>query len=415
MSVVVFLSGETMGDALGAIGRSFRPLFDELGLDMVEVKLSNPDGLAQLDKIVRESPVEFALTFVGMAARLGGRTPDGKEVNYWESMRIPLISLYGDTPAYFFDRHVMPTDLTACMYAFPEHVEFRRTLPKTRGILGVSPPGPMDEVPKNAIDFKRKVEGRLLFLKNGNDPEALMSQWRDALPPRAFLMLAEIAVELGARMAVDPVNRVDLLVDDYFRGRGLDLTAVARLRTFFVAQLDDYLRRIKSTLIAKVLMDFPVDMFGFNWEHLDFSGRKINFTSGGDYTRSAPMIRDSLGVIDMSPNTGRAPHERPLRAFGAYTLCLTNHQAFFHENVSHSDEFSFAFDEESIRTKVAEVIANPKRYVDIGIAAAESFRSKFPRQRFGELLVDTAATLRLACGGRPGPLQPYFIWPPEEL
>jgi hypothetical protein len=156
-------------------------------------------------------------------------------------------------------------------------------------------------------------------------------------------------------------------------------------------------------------------MFGYNWDHLDFSGKRINFTAGGDYTRSAPMILESLGMIDMSPNTTLQPHERPLRAFGMFTLCLTNEQEFFRNNVVGSDAFSFTFDADSIRSKVADVIAHPKRYVEVGIEAAESFRSKFPRLRFAEFLVEIAATLRLAAGPRPAALQPYFAWPPSQL
>lgn len=413
MSVVLFLSGQTMGDSLGAIGRGFAAMFDELGHDLVEVRLGDPSALAMLDKVVRESTIEFALTFVNMGGNLAAKAADGREVNYWNAMGIPLISIFGDTPAYLFDRHVMPSDRAACLYAYPEHLEFRKTLPAVHGILAKAPYGPMDVLSRDQIDFRKKESGRLLFLKNGNDPDALMNEWREGLAPRMFLMIADIAAELVQRMPVDPVNRVDHMVDRYFEDRGIDVSQAHRLRLFFVAQLDDYLRRVKSTLIARVLMDFPVDMFGHNWGHIDFSRGKIRFTAGGDYSGSTPMIRNSLGIIDMSPNTGRAPHERPLRAFGMYTLCLTNEQAFFRENVDHWDDFSFAFDPEALRSRIADVIARPGRYVEIGVAAAESFRQRFPGHRFGEQLIDIAAALRLANGPRPAKLQEYFGWPPN--
>ncbi len=404
-----------MGDALGAIGRSFRPFFEELGYEFLEIGLRNERFSDLLNQIVRDTPLEFAFSFAGMGADLAGALPDGGKVNLWEEWRIPFISLFGDTPAYFFDRHVLPTTLCAAMYAFPEHLEFRKKLPMVNGLLGVSPPGPLDCVSRSSIDFRRKESGRLLFLKNGNDPEGLVEQWRNFLPPATFLMLAELASDLAARMRDDQGSQIDATVTAYFADRGLHVKDAVNLRLFFVAQLDDYLRRIKSNLLAKVLMDFPVDMYGHNWEHLDFSGKKINFTPGGDYSRSTPMIRDSLGMIDMSPNTGLAPHERPLRAFGMYTLCLTNEQEFFRKNVALSGEFLFKFDDECVRSKVADVIAHPKRYVEVGLEAAETFRTDFPRLRFAERLVETAAALRLAHGDRTGELQPYFIWPPNAL
>lgn len=270
----------------------------------------------------------------------------------------------------------------------------------------------MDVTNKGDIDFRRKESGRLLFLKNGNDPDALATEWREQLHPRTFLMLAELGAQLVANMAKDPVNRVDLLVDRYFRDRGIDIMRAYRLRLFFVAQLDDYLRRVKSTLIAKVLRDFPVDMFGYNWDHLDLSGGRLNFTPGGDYTNSAARIRDSLGIIDMSPNTSRVPHERPLRAFGMHTLCITNDQLFYRDHIRHFEDFTYSFDPDSFRDKIADVIAHPKRYVEVGIAASESFSTQFPGGQFAELVIDVAAALNLDCGPRPGRLQPYFGWPP---
>ncbi len=415
MATIVFLSGQSMGDALGAIGRSFSQTFEDLGHGLREIGLHNPNWVDELNTAIQTSSVEFVFSFVGMGADIAATTGEGKAVNFWEGLNIPFISLYGDSPAYFFDRHVLPSHLCASMYAFPEHAALRKALPNVRGLIGVSPPGPLDTVSRSSLNFKVKERARLLFLKNGNDPSQLITQWQEALPTAVFLMLMEIAGELVGKLPTSNGDDIDTRVCAYFKGRGLDIDNAVRLRLFFIAQLDDYLRRIKSNLLAKVLMEFPVDMYGHNWEHLDFAGKKINFTAGGDYTRSGSMIRESLGMIDMSPNTSLGAHERPLRAFGAYTLCLTNHQEFFANNVAHAGDFTFSFDAESIRGKVADAIAHPKRYVEIGAEAAEDFRRKYPSSRFAELLLETASTLKFANGGRPGQLQPYFAWPPSSI
>jgi hypothetical protein len=404
-----------MGDALGAIGRSFAPVLGELGRKLVTLDLNDPNGPRTLSEIAAAGPIEFAFSFVGMGAELEAVAEDGDRKNLWEAWRIPYISLYGDTPAYFFDRHVMPARLCGALYAFPEHADLRKRLPLVPGVVGVSPPGALDAIQESAIDFRRKESGRLLFLKNGNDPEQLIAEWRRCLPTETFQMLLDVAGALVERMARDSTCDIDATVKDYFAQRNLDVTHAYPLRLFFIAQIDDYLRRVKSNMITRVLMDFPVDMFGYNWEHLDFRGKRINFTPGGDYTRSLPMIREALGLIDMSPNTARAPHERPLRAFGAHTLCLTNEQSFFRDNLAVAPDFMFSFAEDSIRTKIADVIAHPKRYVEIGREAAREFRAKFSLLRFAETLVSAAAALRLEQGDRPGALQSYFGWPPQTL
>ena len=80
-----------------------------------------------------------------------------------------------------------------------------------------------------------------------------------------------------------------------------------------------------------------------------------------------------------------------------------------------ADQFSFRFDAEEIAGKVADVIKNPKQYVEMGATAADDFRNKHSPSRFIDLLLDTAAAVRLMNGIRPGRLQTYFGWPPTTL
>jgi hypothetical protein len=180
----------------------------------------------------------------------------------------------------------------------------------------------------------------------------------------------------------------------------------------FVAQLDDYLRRIKSTMLGRVLADFPVDIQGYNWEHVDLSRARARYRPGGDYLESGSQIRNALGVIDMSPNTRLAPHDRPLRAMGLHTLFITNRQTWFDDRFSNAAEFSFDFTEDGIRAKVADVLAHPGRYVELGRAVAAQFNAGCSPDDFGQFMVDTASHIRAGSGQKPLSFQEYFVFPP---
>jgi len=415
MSAVMFLSGSTMGDALGATGRAFRKVFDHLGHEFIEVNLSEPNWPDQFNRAIRETRIEFVFTFVGMGSDLATNRNDGSKTNIWEALQIPFISLNGDSPAYFFDRHVMPGRRFACAYGFPEHYELRKRLPKVRGLLGVVPHVLLHPTPKEEIDFSLKEKGKLLFLKNGNDPEQLLTTWREQLPSNLFLMLADLAGELAAQIRSDLGNDIDRMVVAYFRDKGLDVDQLTKLRLFFTAQLDDYLRRLKSTLIVQSLLDFPIEVHGYNWEHIDFSNKRAKLVPVADYTRSTDLIRGALGLIDMSPNTGLAPHDRPMRAYGTYTLCLTNEQVYFKNRFQRYDAFSFRFDRESIQAKIADALGDPRRHVELGIEIAEAFQSGHKPEIFGQFMLDTAQCLRLEEAPRFPNLQNYFAWPPSSI
>ena len=91
---------------------------------------------------------------------------------------------------------------------------------------------------------------------------------------------------------------------------------------FFAAQLDDYLRRIKSEMIATAILDFPVIVQGDLWGHVDFAGRSARLVPGEDFVASRRVFADELGVIDMSPNMDTEPHDRVQRAAGFVDIVL---------------------------------------------------------------------------------------------
>ncbi len=415
MSTVIFLSGSSGNDALGAAGRAHRVLYERLGHEFVEINFADSGSQDRFNRTISQGDVAFAFAAMGMGADLKAATSDGREVNLWEGIRVPYLSLNGDSPAYYFDRHVARSPWHVCLYYYPEHLELRKRLAPKLPLCGLVPPMPFDMADREGIDFNRKAQGKLLFMKNGNDPEKLVSSWRAAMPPDTFLMLADLAGELSGDLDDSAADDIDAHVTASFLARGWDIGDFTKLRLFMNAQLDDYLRRVKSAMVADVIADFPVQIQGMNWEHMDFSRRRATYIKGGDYSASRQQIIDSLGLIDMSPNTQRAPHDRAMRAFGLWTLCLTNRQSFFDEHFPQAQEFTYRFDRDSLRAKVDAILSHPKRFVELGQDVAAQFRHGRRPEAFAEYMLATASMVRLACGDRPAGLQDYFGWPPASL
>ena len=417
MGTVLFLTGDSRGDALRLMGQSYEALFKAQGYDFLQIDFRDQGSLIRtLNHVVDDKPIEFAFSFMNYGATLLANDENGKCQNLWQGIGAPFLSLIGDSPAYYFDLHVCRVPNHACLYGFPEHEVLRRRLPQlTNGFIGGFQSLLLDMLDLQDLDFKAKAGGQLFFLKNGNDPQQLWDSW-NALKGRPLQALRELADYLTADLANPKGNQIDDIVTDYFAGIGFDISALPKLRLFFIAQLDDYYRRLKSTMMAKALMDFPVQIIGTHWDHLDFSGKRVTYVNDCNYAESTRLIRDSLGVVDMSPNTGLAPHDRPCRAFGAYTLCVTNEQEFFQKKLPHHEEFSFRFDRDSFQGKIADVLAHPTRFVDIGIEVAKAFRRVNPPEAAVRQLIDTAALVKLDQRRDHLPGSPdYFVWPPGSL
>jgi hypothetical protein len=205
------------------------------------------------------------------------------------------------------------------------------------------------------------------------------------------------------------------LVRQYLVDRGFHSGPPSGVEAFMVAQMDDYARRMKSTRMAEALLDYPVHVFGDNWDHVDFTGRRATHSEGRSYFDTAGLIGNALCVMDMSPNTQSAPHERFTVAVGRHTLCLTNAQKYYEQNYPDSPDMLFDFAPESLCQRVADVLARPQYYLDLGVAVAERASLIHPPAAVVAYLADFANMVRFSAAEEPVPgQQDFVVWPPAR-
>jgi hypothetical protein len=412
---VVFLSGTTRGATLEGIAQSLASGFNSFGIEFVEISLLDVGRFLESIQAIDFRKVKLIFSWVSMGMDVILNEDDGSTRNLWKSLNLPFITLHGDSPAYFFDRHVARDSSVVSLYGFTEHCQLRKRLPNVRGPIDTLWPFPLDEVPRQDIDFKTKKNGKLLFLKNGKDPIQIRLLWTSFLQPRLLRAILEIAQELETNLDDPANNQIDDLVTRYFSDHGFDTESLVNLRLFFIAQLDDYLRAVKCTRVAEALMDFPVEIRGNDWNHLDFTGKKATHIDECDYVKSIGLVRNSLGIIDMSPNTGSRPHDRPMRAYGAHTLCLSNEQQFL-EELPHTQRLSFRYEKQVLQDRVAYLLDHKDEALEMGIEVAAAYRTQHPPEQLIQQMLDWAALVNLNNHPqRPAAMQDFFVWPPTRL
>lgn len=410
MGTVIFLSGTTRGATLEGIGRSLGDGFAAMGYDFIELSLLDMAAFLEKVKAIDFRRVALVFSFVSMGMDISLRREDGTAFELWEEIGVPFISIHGDSPAYFFDRHVVKNSRFLTLYAFPEHCELRKRLPLINGPIDTTWPLALNPVPLDSVDFKAKKNGRLIFLKNGKNPQRLRHFWKLSLGTPLLEAMNDLASELTNNLDRPQQNQIDDEVTRYFTSRDFDIERLTKLRLFFIAQLDDYLRAVKCTRLAEALMDLPIEIRGNEWEHLDFTHSKAQYINECNYQKSSILIRNSLGIIDMSPNTYSRPHDRVMRAYGAHTLCLTNEQSFL-EELPHGEQVSFTFDVENLKDKVQFILSHPVDAVEIGVAMAAAYNKLHPAEATIRKLIDGAALVRFnGHQQRPEGSQDFFVW-----
>lgn len=409
--IVVSFMVDGQSDGLAAGIKATQQQFRRYGYDYQIVELKDEGWRAHIERLLQK-PEEICcvLSSTGMANELSVHTDRGVR-SLWAEAGIPFLSVFGDHPAYFFPRHRSLGHGFMSLYCFEEHMEAMRAWAAPLPVMAQMPQGPWDIIGKEEVDFSAKAGGKVMFFKNGNSPARLRAFWQ-TLPRPIQACLNEIAHGADLLRLGRDLMPLHVLVREYLANRGLHLDEKPWIELFLVAQLDDYARRLKSTLIAESLLDLPVQVFGNFWDHVDFTGKRAVHLPGLSYFDTRKLIGESLAVLDMSPNVQTAPHDRFLAAVGRYTLCLTNRQSYYEKNYAQADDMMFDFRAESIRERVAGVLARPAQAVELGEAIAAEARESLSGKAAVEKIVDYAHMARFALSPVPFPGQQNFVvWP----
>ena len=408
---VISFSTASRSDGLNAGVNATALMFRSHGYRFENIDLRQDGWQEKIFDLLRKPEEIFcAIGLMGMLDSMQVNGPHGSS-NLWNEAGVPFLSYFGDHPAYFFSRHQFRSQGHVSMYCFDEHIEAARDWLDPQPTIAKIPLAPWDAVGKEEVDFSAKSSGKVFFFKNGNSPAALRDFWR-TLPVPISRWLTELSHDIDLLKLGRSGKALHVQVREYLEDQGVYLDARPWVELFLAAQLDDYARRLKSTLIAEALLDLPVHVVGDFWGHVDFTGRRAVHLPGRSYFDTRQLISESLCVMDMSPNVQSAPHDRFLAAIGRYTLCLSNAQKCYEDHHARAGEMMFEFDPQSIHERVAGVLARPAQAIELGVEIAEQARARLTGEAALKKLVECANLARFAISPAQFPGQQDFVaWP----
>lgn len=411
-AIVCFTAGSE-GDALANLTQEFiAPIAGKASkvwmLNMADANLNS-----ELNRALKE-PVWFAYSFFGVGQEVTFES-DGGSKNLWEAMQVPFIRAFGDIPAYIPDRHVRRYNNSINAYGAQSHLDFYKRWFDDRALSMLFPPISFETRPLDEVDQDAKIKGRIIFPKNGNSPDALLKYWRTSLPESFGPVLESVAEACVSGDAINEELHIDDRIIRHYEALGVDIAAERAVLCFLVAQIDDYVRRVKSTMIAEAILDLPVTIRGMHWEHVDFSGKKANLDTRSDYTSTRQLIDASPMMLDMSPNTVLTPHDRICRAAGRGTAFVTNQQLFLEKIIDTPSKCAFRFNKSEIHDLVEHYVLNPKDAVSLGLEQARGFRGHYTHAGYAANMLSAVNAMTLRLKGRPHGTQNFVEFPPKDF
>jgi hypothetical protein len=409
---VFFFAGASEGDSLADLSRSLMAPFSAVASRTVLLELSNPDWFEIFIGMLNE-PIWFAASYFGSGQEIP-MSHAGESGNLWDMAGIPFVRFFGDIPAYFPDRHVGQFANSINAYSDTDHAAFYRRWFRNPCLSVMHPRILQDPAPANQVAFEAKLNGKIIFPKNGNPPQKLIRYWREQLPPHLCHALESIAEECIGQNHLNQAPCFDDRLLAHFASLGVDASAKPELVCFLVAQLDDYVRRIKSTMIAEALLNLPVVIRGRNWEHVDFRGKAATYDSASGSAETLALIDQSPAVIDMSPNTVHSPHDRICRAVGRNTAFLTNSQDYFNSTLGAvAKQCTFSFQIEAIHSMVEHFVSHPKDAIDLGLQQSKLLRPALSEAGYVNSILGAVDSIEFCKGKRPPGTQDFLSFPPN--
>lgn len=405
---IVGLAAGSTGDSLTNQMRELGALFEGKGYALKIINVNEPDWYEALIAILESQDVKLVFSFAGMA---GDIVDSVHQQSIWQLFQVPFFRFQLDTPAYFPDRHILPRQGQINYYWFDEHNNFFKRY-GNGGLSATMRPWIIESKPLDPGVLQRKIDGPIIFLKNGNDPETLRNFWRDAFPSLLSKTLLGASESLSDRL--DLTTTLDIAPEVIFQAASLDFD-IANSKSYLflcVAQLDDYLRRVKSRLIAESMIEYPVQLWGFNWDGFSVpSSGKLQMKGGIDYSKTTALMDSALALVDMSPNTVSSPHDRILKCIGRQTKFVSNTQDFISQWGIDDLGVDFSFNKESIGMRIESMLASPKRTIEEGVEASRVVRQQVSQEGVVDQMLTLADLLRFGLSERPAGMQNFVDWP----
>ncbi len=409
MDNVLYLSTGSGANFFECAGKSLGKLLAGIDVALYPLRCDTDSFTEDLVRALSERKFEFALSFIGIGKRFES---DG--IPLTEVMSLPLITIYGDSPSYFFDIHTDHSTWDVSLYAFKEHLAFRERFSVLDGFHGLAPLTPAAPLVDDPIDWGAKENGKLIFLKSAHDPKFIFDSWAPLFQKSVANALMEIAHQMAGDL--DRCSHDDIVANvlSYMNAMGLH-AGTEKLLLLMVAQLDHYLRAVKAALVADAALDFPVEIHGLNWGHVRSENRRGKIIEHADYMQSESLIRGALATLDTSPNVTVGAHDRIARSACHETFCLTNAGPNAGIELLGREGMSYRFERAAIADRIDWILSHRKETIELGIEFARQFRdvanientySNFKR------IADFVKQSHVA--SRPPDMYDCFVWPPER-
>jgi len=386
MDVILSLTWSSAYQSVRGLVLHFAAAWRQAGFDFIELDISAQGWDAKLRQLLTDRKIRFVFCTSGIGTNL-----QSNRGALWDQLKIPVYSLLLDHPAYFAQHHRTQPKNTVLSYMFRDHALFQSEFVQADNIVtsidfGI-PDLPMRPVPELLANGRP----RIIFAKSGNAPEALAANWRNA-PQLEHVLHDTLDILALTRNGHANVPAFLPAITRAAQANRIELQPFSLLARYLTAQIDDYIRRLKSTAIARAILNFEADVFGRGWDHIDTSNARARFHGGVDYATLEAEFPNATASLTMNPNINLSAHDRFFTALGAGIMPLSDSNAYAQASFPELAPYSYDFTPGSIESAIERVLANPQTALETARAARTRARPALGTEQTAAAILQTMQT-----------------------
>jgi len=366
----LIIEGSSSYNSLQGFNNEVARVLRSTGLDVIFLDFDNPKNFSdRLKQALNDYPnhIDLALSFSGYGVEVGATSDNG---NLWQRLRIPFLSWMLDHPCYYLSRHNTPVPAVLRMYPNHDFLDFHRNYVRSTYRTSFMRFGAMTH---GRQPFRRELakgEAPLIILpKSGNDPTKIEKSWKNL--PLIMQQMIHDAIDHywgETQRSGNVVNSVIAAADK----AGVELRNDVTLLTFFVTQLDDYMRRRKADLLVRELLTLPVTIYGQGFEYMDVSHARARLLTPLNYTDLIDKYFEATAIISMNPNIDDECHDRPYAAFGSGALPISDINPWWATKFPSLLPYSYDFRSRSITAAIENVLTHPDTAARVAWESSQS-------------------------------------------
>ena len=338
-------------DSLNHLQNILGDEFQNLGFKIEKVSIDQPNFESHLISILKTGEVEFATGFSGIGVDL---YLQGTSI--WELFKTPLFNWCCDHPCYYPTRHAIKNPWLLHGFVFPDHAKISSNFFNPNGITFQAHLGaPSLSLDVNNIQISSKRNNKIIYSKSGTDINAIEERWEKTPSTIRYILFAakEELLYQCTENVFDVINRIA-------NDKNLYFSFTNELAINLIRELDVYIRGWRADLTLKALLNYPVDVFGNGWNHINWSSAKAATYHGPkDLQTILKIFPEYLGCLSINPFIQDSVHDRVFYSIANNVVPISDSNRFSQLQMPLLEKFAFHFQESSIISAIETLLENP--------------------------------------------------------